>query len=183
MHQPGPGRDAEPLERTLQRPEAEPPGGAPDGPAYLPTVLAIFGFVVIGWTMLRSLRKRAARPSSMAEPPRERIEKLREEAAARASVESVMADAVELRQRLAAQLDSKAAMLERLIAEADDRLARLRSQPGGAPTPESPSRPQSDPLRHEIYRLADEGLDPLEIAQRVDQPRGHVELTLALRRA
>ncbi len=38
-------------------------------------------------------------------------------------------------------------------------------------------------LGQEIFRLADEGHDPLAIAQQLDQPIGMVQLTLNLRRA
>ncbi len=40
-----------------------------------------------------------------------------------------------------------------------------------------------DPLTRQIFRLSDEGLKPLDIAQRLDEQVGKVELILALRDA
>jgi hypothetical protein len=41
--------------------------------------------------------------------------------------------------------------------------------------------PELDPMTREIYRLSDGGLPPVEIAQRLSQHTGKVELILALR--
>lgn len=127
----------------------------------------------------------------------------------------------ELGKRLADELDSRADRLEKLIADADDRLARLErltaasvhiapesaaaltevkrfnpSTPGDSAhtPPTDPAAPNSaprsaaavmaeiDPLAGEIYKLADSGLLPVQIAQKLSQHTGKVELLLALRR-
>lgn len=104
-----------------------------------------------------------------------------------------LADIDELTRRLAEQLDAKAAQLDELIREADNRLARLQ-QAVGSPPPRAPHRPvytpparepdaaPTDPITARIYELADRGCTPVEIAQNLGQHVGNVELILALRR-
>ena len=119
-----------------------------------------------------------------------------------------------LSRRLADELDSRADRLEKLIADADDRLARLErltasivhASPetahglaevkhfgacggGTGPTGDQAVRSAAaviaeiDPIALEVYQLADGGLPPVQIAQRLGQHTGKVELILALRRA
>jgi hypothetical protein len=58
--------------------------------------------------------------------------------------------------------------------------AQAASRPlhGGGDAP-----PRIDPLHQRVHELADQGLDPIEIARRIERPTGQVELILALRRA
>jgi len=110
---------------------------------------------------------------------------------------------VEDARRLAAALDNKAERLEQLLAEAEDRIARLEqmlsthesSEPvASEQSPigdESAARPArmhdasdipADPLTRSVYELADEGHNSVEIARRLDEQVGKIELILALRR-
>jgi hypothetical protein len=102
----------------------------------------------------------------------------------------------ELCTRVADELDRRAERLEKLIAEADAKLARLERLTAGAVAPDplavlAESKPRAavapmhdgDPLAGEVYRLADSGLPPVQIAQKLGQHTGKVELILALRRA
>lgn len=111
-------------------------------------------------------------------------------------LERTMADAEELTRRLAAILDNKAARLETLIAQVDERLARLGEAQDSAPRTPSPLRERApeaprplpsaeggDLFHRKVYELADQGLSPIDIARRIDKPTGQVELILALRRA
>jgi len=123
----------------------------------------------------------------------------------------------ELGKRLADELDTRADRLEKLIADADDRLARLErltaasvhlapetaslspmaemkhfgprdtAAPSGSsaiPTHRSAAAviAEIDPLAGEVYKLADSGLLPVQIAQKLSQHTGKIELLLALRR-
>jgi len=123
----------------------------------------------------------------------------------------------ELGKRLAHELDTRADRLEKLIADADDRLARLErltaasvhlahdtappapmtemkhfgprdaASPSGSsaiPTHRSAAAviAEIDPLAGEVYKLADSGLMPVQIAQKLSQHTGKIELLLALRR-
>jgi len=113
-------------------------------------------------------------------------------------LERLMTDAEELTRRLAAVLDNKAARIEVLIEQADERLAALeraqeRAEPEAQPAParpglslteeSAPAAPAVDPLHRKVYDMADRGMTPVDIARQIDRPTGQVELILALRRA
>lgn len=136
---------------------------------------------------------------------RERLESVRADRDARRAIEDTVVEAEELTRRLVAHLDTKSARLEELIRQADDRIARFTTTPGArdharpanpasqivdpkpgplrASTPGQTQRPSrlADPVSVDVYRLADEGLPPIEIAQRLSEGVGKVELILALR--
>lgn len=156
------------------------------GDGALSGLLMAGGVVILMVILMGRLRrgKRASAPSDVT--PRERIDAIRAQAVDRSQMEAFRVDVHEFTRRMAAMLDNKAERLERLIADADERLERLeraeRSRPAPrATTPSSePSRPP-DPLHDRIYRLSDEGLNPVQIAQQTGQPTGQIELILALR--
>jgi hypothetical protein len=98
------------------------------------------------------------------------------------------------------QIDTRFAKLEACIGDADQRIERLErllrragghegvdvtvsDQPTSAPgqTPDRDSI-RIDPMHREIYRLADEGKPPPEIARQLGRTTGEVELILNLRR-
>ncbi len=83
---------------------------------------------------------------------------------------------------LVAELDARADRLERLIAEADRRVSLLERPVVEAKPERAPeARADRDPMARRIYGLADDGLPVVEIARRLEQPTGKVELILALR--
>jgi len=147
-----------------------------------------FGTVLV-WYAVRGRRGRAARAGVPAP-----------------DVAAVASDLEELTERLAAELDAKAARVEALIARADEAARRLeaategavrvhearaRRADSGAPRERSGhpgSEPTglgslgSDPAHRAVYELADAGLSPADIARRLDRPTGQVELILNLRR-
>jgi hypothetical protein len=109
---------------------------------------------------------------------------------------------VELEQmarQMTSQIDTRAAKLELLIKEADEKIALLRRLEQGSPS-ESPSAggvpaaapsqqpdiapglaPAIDPRHAEVYELADTGLTARQIAQQLGRPYGEIELILAIR--
>jgi hypothetical protein len=97
---------------------------------------------------------------------------------------SLMADADELAHLLGTRLSEQAAHLEALLDRAESRSSRviaptreprhLGERSESAPTP-------TDSLAARIFELADQGVRPAEIARRVGQHAGKVELMLALR--
>lgn len=116
----------------------------------------------------------------------------------------LLADMRELADRLATELDTKSAKLESLLQDADRKARSLeqqrarqetaeqvhaaelkplaREQPAGhTPRPTQSSRPE--PMHAAIHSLSDQGLTPVQIAERTGVPTGQVELILALRRA
>ena len=102
----------------------------------------------------------------------------------------------DMARKVGAQLDARAARLEALIREADERLTRLGSLTGARPDehsnghPPPPAPPPSvagapeqeiDPRHAQVYALMDEGLSAYQIADRLGRPEGEVELIIALR--
>ncbi len=162
--------------------------------------MLVLGVVLITTSMLMMFRKRrksrAPVPTSL-----ETVERMRQQRGMRGDLEELMVEIEQLSKRFATQLNAKSIELEQLIEEADQRIAQLqqvRGQPGSAvrdtltmdaysPSPGSGSpasqTPADDPLTKSVYELADQGLTPEQIAQRVGEHVGKVELILALRNA
>jgi hypothetical protein len=142
---------------------------------WLSVALMVGGMLVLVWALkgrgsfAEAFRPPAAEPRRPAEP------------SAIPDPRSVVRDAEELLQLLAEQADQHAGRLERLIADSDARIKRLESLSAIADA-RSRIEPKRDPLNQQIYELADEGLAPVEIARRLEQQTGKVELVLALRR-
>lgn len=174
-----------------------------------PGMLTAAGVLLITVCMMSLLRRKMK--SRVGVDPhlhaRERLDNARADREARRSIEDTVVEAEELTRRLVAHLDTKSARLEELIRQADDRIARLTASAApdasrdhdaaarpaaeprpnarrSAPQPASRTQRQSrlaDPVSVDVYRLADEGLPPIEIAQRLSEGVGKVELILALR--
>jgi len=179
-----------------------------------------------------SARKRLMQRASTPSPARMEYERLRRQSTPADDSDVANAHLHERAQQLAAVLDNKAARLEQLIADADERIAALaqvsnvkpaqptQSTSKAAPadavpasSSEQPAQPlpkrrattietkpatasptdaqrpaksaepvkTPDPTTASVYQLADAGLSPVEIAQRMDEQIGKVELILALR--
>ena len=108
-------------------------------------------------------------------------------------MQNLLVELSEMARQVSAQLDTRAAKLEILIQQADERIARLSSSDDNgssspaplaalSPPPPTPAAPEPpDPRHADIYALADEGREVHEIASQLNRPRGEVELILALR--
>jgi hypothetical protein len=106
-------------------------------------------------------------------------------------MQNVLVELSNMSRQITAQLDTRAAKLEALIREADEKIAAMQSA-SASPAPMSPalsplidvpdSRAPSDPRHAQVYALADEGRNSMEIAQQLNRPSGEIELILALRR-
>jgi hypothetical protein len=129
----------------------------------------------------------------------------------RETLEQLMVEVQELTRVCAAQMENRALRLEKLIREADERIRRLEQLEGrgGSELPRgvefggravgartvgavsAPGRAQGvssllvqddvDPVTRRVYGLADQGLTPVEIAGKLEEQVGKVELILALR--
>lgn len=167
---------------------ADPPAPAAQpkllGNALLYPTLAIVGCSCLTW----ALRKRAA-----ARPKTPAIDS--DHLATVAELNALRSDLNELGERLAQKLDHKAAHLESLLARAEQASEELRNlrastTQAGTHLATPPARSDGfiespaalDPLHARVAELADQGLAPVQIAQRLGQPTGQVELILALRR-
>jgi len=148
-------------------------------------------------------RRRYAQSRQRTNPPaRELYEQLKNETGAKRELEALMMELDELARQLMGRLDSRFAKLEATIKDADERIDRLnrmiRAKNGHAALDvtvdedgsegltsigkvESQSRETNDP-HAEVYRLADQGLTPVEIATKVGRSTGEIELILSLRR-
>lgn len=109
-------------------------------------------------------------------------------------MQNVIVELHDLTRQMSAQLETRAAKLEILIRDADERLAQLAQ---AMPVADSSAKPQAaEPVRamrlvqdepssadrwNEVYRLADDGASIGEICRQLNRPRGEVELILALR--
>ena len=130
--------------------------------------------------------------------------------AAERDASNFLVEFAEMARQMTGQLDTRAAKLEALLREADEKVALLRSLGGAggmaggggfggggphgvlveAKLLESDAVPMRaaeespsvvDPRHAEVYDLADEGQSAQDIARQTGRPRGEIELILALR--
>lgn len=176
-------------------------------PDWLPwTLMAVGGAVVIVVVVWFTLTKRndvPIRQPASKSAPQSRPAAPPSQAPARGGYSAELSEVKSAADLLLKQLDDRAQRLERLIAEADLRVADLEraaaQASGGGPgssapkpspgasrlTPPQPPayvEPEVDLTTQQILTLAAQGLTPLQIAQRTGQGIGMVELVLALRR-
>ena len=100
---------------------------------------------------------------------------------------NLLVELSEMARQITGQLDTRAAKLEALMAEADKKIVELKRletvhhEPEIKPLECRPQPLATDARYSAIYSLADAGHSAQEIAQQLDRPRGEVELILALR--
>lgn len=166
----------------------------------LSDLVLLMGIALVTTWMLMRYRNRR-RKSATTPTPLEQVERMRQQRGMRGDLEQLMVEIEQLSKRLGAHLDAKAIRLEKLLEEADQRIDELdkRVSVGGrdesqqevsdtshiAQTPSAVNVAQStqDPLAGSVYALADQGLEPAQIADQLGEFVGKVELILALRQA
>lgn len=168
-------------------------------------VVLLLGLVLVTVSLMMKLRKRR-KQSAAAPTSRERLEQMTQHRGLRGDLETLMVEIEQMARRLGAQLDAKAIRLEKLLDEADEKITRLggdasaagharaavgcegaggtggngsRGEAGSAVALQD--QPPPDELTASVYRLADQGLEPAAIAERLSEHVGKVELILALR--
>lgn len=156
--------------------------------------LLVVGVALLIFVLWFNVRRRVAGHESL--DPREKIERDKQVSGMKNDLRAMMVELDELTRRFSSQLDAKAVKLERLIEQADQRIATLNGKPvevdrsdvaegsreaasGDVEIETTVGSP--DPLAENIYQLADAGKDPGEIARQLDEHIGKVELILALR--
>ncbi len=126
---------------------------------WLPGALLAAGIALVSLVMLRSWWKRRKRSrrrdaEDAALSPKDRMERVRHQAASAnpsgAAVQKLMVEAQELTRACTAQLDSRAAKIERLIEEANTTIERLEAAQRG-----DPAQPL---MRHASGPASDESL-------------------------
>jgi hypothetical protein len=112
-------------------------------------------------------------------------------------MQNLLVELSDMTRQMNAQIDTRAAKLQELIRQADERIAAMKqmqgsesraglsveppfAEPAPPPAPD-PTQIELDPRHAEIYSLADEGRNAREIAATLNRPSGEVELILALR--
>jgi hypothetical protein len=144
-------------------------------------VIAMGVLTVLYAVFLRPMRQRKD-PLARAGEQRGMLARQR---AVEKQMETLLVELSGMARQITAQLDTRAAKLEALIHEADEKIAALQASP--APRPEAPGIAGAEPAqlddpRHmPVYVLADAGMNAPQIAQRLSRPVGEVELILALR--
>lgn len=160
-------------------------------------LLVLLTPLVVRW--LRKLPRTPLAPPSV----QSRTESLSRLARDRESLEALMKEVRDLTKLCAQQIDSRVERLEKLLAQADERLGRLEAgvrresplvetrhatpsravKPSARPQSGAASAPEflPDPVARQVYELADQGRTPVEIAGSLEEHVGKVELILALR--
>ncbi len=152
----------------------------------LPTasLAIVLGTALVAWSIWQ--RRKIAKKSAarLAAPVK---------SAASTEEQQLHRDMTELTERLVHQLDVRTARMEKMLEQADERIATLEKLLVAKPQPTVEVKPRhSAPMasldtsagnsHRDVYALADEGLTPVQIAQRLSKPTGQVELILNLRR-
>ncbi|MFA6135122.1 MAG: hypothetical protein WC869_14000 [Phycisphaerae bacterium] len=146
----------------------------------LPPLLAAAGVIMLfAAALLR--HRRLARARRAGKPDADR---LAHDAAALAEQLDKFANQVE------ARVDDRLERLQRLLDEADARIAELRRLTGSSPAPRAAEKPGAAPAGsmslspvEQVLNLHDQGLARLDIARRLGMEIAQVDLTLNLYRA
>ena len=165
-----------------------------------PEHLIILAVVVAVTTLvlIATRRRLRDRQPSLKDYGRQQKARLRDQQNIKHDMEELAVQLQQVARQVNSQIDTRFAKLESCIADADqriERLERLLRRAGGhegvdvtladqpAPSPQRDGDTiKIDPIHQEIYRLADEGKSPPEIARQLARTTGEVELILNLRR-
>jgi len=158
----------------------------------------VLGIALIGLGLV-FLRPKMKKKDPMEESPKLSLAQQR---SVERQMSNLLIELAEMSRQITAQLDTRAAKLEALIKEADEKAAELKSlmtKQGQSPEATTPPPSRSrlvepddeaaaplhfeppDPRYEQVYMLADQGRSPVEIARKLDRPSGEIELILALR--
>jgi len=175
----------------------------------LVSLLPLVGVAMVTAGTMMMVRRRRRRMAQQPPPPspRELLEQDRQQRGMRSDLERLMVEIEQLAKRFGSQLDAKSIQLERLLQEADQRIAKLERLQGSTAAMSWGSQPvahsaatgqgesgvsaegasrtsaSDDPLPRRVHRLAEQGMTPEQIAKELGEHIGKVELILALRRA
>ena len=185
------------------------PVSPPRDPASTWVAIAVGVLAIVYVVYVRPLRKKKEEKDPIHRGPGHGG--LSQQRAVEREMSNLLVEFSQMARQMTAQLDTRAAKLELLLKEADEKIATLRAFGAGhcgtptlpAPAAEAAStaaaalegviiearapigpsliEPPLDPRHRRIYDLADEGYSPQEIARQLDRPSGEIELILALR--
>jgi len=140
----------------------------------VPLILVMAALLAVLWYGRR-------RPAHRKKEPRPRGDErsLTERQRLTRAIGKLEVNLMEFGREIEGRLDTRIHTLNELIRSADERIERLEELAGR----ERPVGDEVPPLHREVYRMADEGLDKVEIARRTSTTPGEVELILGLRRS
>ena len=159
--------------------------------------------IILGVSATMVITARRRRPRDANSPrayAREQIAKLREEEGIKNDIGALLVEVQDISRKMNAQLDTKFCKLERVIRDADERIAGLdrllRASEGRSvcdvtvgeadkEAADANSRRTSGGEKHrhaQVYQLADAGFSAVEIAEQTGQTTGEIKLILAVRR-
>jgi hypothetical protein len=148
-------------------------------------VIALAVLTILYIAVIRPMRKGKTKDPLQRAPMQSSLAHQR---AVEREMSNLLVEYEEMIRRMTSQVDTRAAKLELLIKEADQKIAALHALPRAsesefamlAPS-ESMHSPAEDSRHAEIYSLADQGRTARQIAQELNRPSGEIELILALR--
>jgi hypothetical protein len=100
---------------------------AEGGSGLLTSLMLALGIMLVITSLMMGIRKRRRRAGQTLSP-REQVERLKQQGGMRHDLESLMVEIEQLAKRLGAQLDAKTVQLERLLDEADSRMAAIQTR-------------------------------------------------------
>ncbi|QDU32549.1 preprotein translocase subunit SecG [Poriferisphaera corsica] len=112
-------------------------------PETVMNAVLVLGLLLIIASLMMSIRKRKTRHTTDQVTAQEHLERLKNKHAVKNDLESLMVEIEELGKRLSHQIDAKTIALERLLDEAEIRIAQL-NQLNSSPTP-PPATPSPTP--------------------------------------
>lgn len=145
------------------------------------SIVCAAGLTIL-YAVMRPLKKKKdplAKPPSLSLAGQREIER---------QMTELLVELEQMSRQMTAQLDTRAAKLQALIREADEKLAALRAANAGT-TPTTIVQTgvahtfsdTPEPRHSEVYALAEKGHTARQIARELDRPHGEIELILALR--
>lgn len=139
---------------------------------FLRFALIALAIVAVLWL---GRHRRRAKNSARSAPPERPIE---ERQRLTKAIRELEVNLMEFGRDIEGRLDTRIHTLQELLKQADQTIARLDELNG-----EKARRTDKvPPLHREVYQLADDGLDKVEVARRTSMTPGEVELILGLRR-
>ncbi len=158
-------------------------------------LLILVTAIVMSLISLRR-RQRESGPSPRAYA-REQLNRLKEQKSIESDLNSILLHLQQFSREMNANLDAKLARIERALKDADHRvesLERLIAQSEGKPaldvtvgdsqaSTSTPTRRFRATSHDQIHTLADQGLNPRDIATQLGRSLGEVELVVAMHNA
>ena len=153
-----------------------------------PTEWAVYGIAVAATAFVLFRSRTKAKKDPLNRPPD--VNSLAQQRSVERQMQNLLIELSEMARQVTAGLDTRAAKLDALIREADEKIAALSSLRSSIDLNNSAPAPAAapplcaydpDPRHLEVYTLADQGQSPSQIAGQLNRPNGEIELILALR--